>query len=375
MAALGVLCLAATAWGQMSPDEPPVQVEVAVKIIEFQTLKGVETGLSAYFAKLPKVTPFGQVRLSGNAITSADLTFPTPTAAGITVFLDRIMLSDGDVEVVLQALVDENRAFILSRPHALVPVGSDIPTVVKTTQAIPYENTVVIGSTVVQTTTFEETGVLFTVKALEVVDDDGDWRTRNDTYIRLDVKAEVKEEGQRIVVALDSQLAGGSNFSLARNAITVPEFISRSIQTQVWVREGQVLMLGGLYRNSENRRSSTAPWLSQAEDAAVGALEQIVPGNVLASPLSATLGSRSVNEQRRELVFLIRSKVWRPAFTLIDDLGFHQEEPPKEPRTPADVITGVLEGLSEIPRGLIGGLTGTSRDKDVVRDNLGGIEP
>jgi hypothetical protein len=374
MGALAALCFAAAAWPQMSPDEPPVQVEVAVKIIEFQTTKGVETGLSAYFAKLPRVTPFGQVRLSGNAITSADLTFPT-AAAGITVFLDRIMLSDGDIEVVLQALVDENRAFILSRPHALVPVGSDIPTIVKTTQEIPYENTVVIGSTVVQTTTFEETGVTFTVKALDVIDDDGDWRTRNDTYIRLDVNAEVKEEGQRIVVALDAQLAGGSNFSLARNAITVPEFISRSIQTQVWVREGQVLMLGGLYRNSENRRMSTAPWLSQAEDAAVGALERIVPGNVLPSPLSATLGNRSVNEQRRELVFLIRSKVWRPAFTLIDDLGFQEREEPREPKTPVDVITGVLEGLSEIPRGLVEGISGAPREKDAVKDNLGGIEP
>ena len=330
-----------------SSAQKPEQVVVSVKIIEFQTSKGVETGLSAYFTKISRAQPFGEVSTSGSLINTFDLTFPTSTAAGITVFLDRLSLNQGEIEIVLQALVDENRAFILSRPHTMVVVGETIPSVVKTTQLIPYENTVVVGSTAVQITKFEETGVILEVTVPSIIDDDGDWNTRDDTYIRLDVEVTVKEEGQRIVVTLDDLLAGGGDQTLARNAITVPEFISRSIKTHVWVRDGQVLMLGGLYRNTESRSISTLPWLNQAEDLAVGFVENVVSGNLAASPLSAVLGSRNTEKGRRELVFLIKAEVWRPAYTIPDTLGFDErlEAAPRKP--PSDVIREVPDASQD----------------------------
>lgn len=321
--------------------QKPEAVIVSVKIIEFQTTKGVETGLSAYFSKVSRAQPFGEVSTSGSLVNTADITFPASTAAGITVFLDRISLNQGEIEIVLQALVDENRAFILSRPHAMVVVGETIPTIIKTAQQISYESTVVVGSTAVQVTNFEDTGVILTLTVPSVIDDDGDWNTRDDTYIQLDVEATVKEVGQSIVVTLNNQLAGGGDNTLARNAITVPEFISRSIKTHVWVRDGQVLMLGGLYRNTESKSISTLPWLTQAEDVAVGFVENIVSGNFAASPLSATVGSRNTEKSRRELVFLIKSEIWRPAFTIPDTLGFEERLDAARRKPPADVIRRV----------------------------------
>lgn len=335
-ALLLALFAASSAWTQK-----PLQVIVSVKIIEFQTTKGVETGLSAYFTKVSRAQPFGQVSTSGSAINTADLTFPTSTAAGISVFLDRISLNEGEIEILLQALVDENRAFILSRPHAMIMVGEKTPTIVQTTQEIPYESTVVVGNTAVQVTKFEPTGVTLHITVPDIIDDDGDWKTRDDTYVQLDVKASVQEEGQRIVIALDDQLAGGGEDNPAQNLITVPEFISRSIDTHVWVRDGQVLMLGGLYRNTESRNISTLPWLTQAEDMAVGFVENVISGTLASSPLSATIGSRDTEEGRRELVFLIKAEAWRPAFTIVDMLGFEEGLDAQPQRPPADLIRTV----------------------------------
>ena len=332
------------------PPKLPVQVEVSVKIIEFQVTKGLETGLSAYFANLTRSQLFGRAVEGGAALNTVDLTFPTSTAAGITVFLDQLRLNEGEIDVVIQALVDENRAVIVSEPTALVKIGDPIPTIVKTTQKVPYENAQVVGYTVAQITSFEETGVTFSVNAAQVIDDDGDWspRSRHDTFVRLDVRASVREEGGRLVVALDDKAGTGDN----KNAITVPEFISRSIDTHVWLRDGQVLMLGGLFRNSENTTISTAPWASQGEDLVQGTIDRFIPGTSIGNPISTSLGNKQKNELRRELVFLIKAKIWDPNLSITGDFGLSDEDEEKPKSSPADVINSLLEGISGIPRGL-----------------------
>lgn len=352
------------------------QVNVAVKIVEFQTGKGVETGFSAYFLQRDKPRPYGRVSSGNGSITSADITFPTRTSAGITVFLDRLTSQYGDFEVVLQGLVDANRAFILSRPKALVPVGSAVDTIIETTQEIPYENTIVVGATITQITSFRSTGVSLKVKALRIVDDDGDIKTTHDTFIQLSIDTEVNEEGQRITVALDDLVAGAASpFDSTSNAIVVPEFISRSIQTTVWIQHGQVLVLGGLYRNTKNKNLATLPWLTQTEDFITGAVQRVAPFAPTINPISMGIGNNSTEEGRRELVFLLRAERWRPAFTVADQFGFTEdyEEEVKEKLTPGDVIGGVIEGIGAIPKGVASGLDEISGSKkDDVADSLGG---
>jgi hypothetical protein len=315
---------AAPASAEKPPEQrPPQQVIVSVKIIEFQATKGVETGLSAYYAKATRTDPGGAVLVNGNAINNVDLTFPTSTTSGITIFLDQITMHEGDIEIVLQALVDENKASILSRPTAIVPINSSRPTVVKTVNLIPYENTQVVGSTAVQITSFETTGVELQVEAKHIHDEDEDYSTTQDTYVQLNLTCSVQEEGQRIVVALDDQLA---NSSSNQNAIQVSEFIDRSITTRVWVKNDQVLMFGGLYRNSESTSLSTTPWLNQKEQIAANTLGNLVPGNRITGPLSTTIGNRAKSESRRELVFLVKTEIWYDSYALDAGLGFEDPE-------------------------------------------------
>jgi len=350
------------------------QVNVAVKIVEFQTTKGIDTGLSAYFKQRNDPRPYGRVSSGSGNVTTADLTFPITTNQGVTVFLDRIIGRYGEFELVLQGLVEQNRAFILSRPKAMVPVGEPIPTKVETVQEIPYENTVVVGATAVQTTNFRETGVSLEVVALEVVDDDGDPRTMDDIYIKLALTASVKELGQRITVALDDAVVDRTGpFTTASNAISVPEFISREIQTTIWVRHGQVLILGGLYRNTKSKNLATLPWITQGQDFFNSLIGRVLPfdgGNV---PVTSALGSNRSSEGRRELVFIVKTELWRPSFTVASEFGFGDEDEVSQERkrlSPGDVITGVLGSISEVPQGIAAGLSG-EQDKG-VSSSLGG---
>ncbi|MFO7775703.1 MAG: hypothetical protein R6W89_07900 [Candidatus Hydrogenedentota bacterium] len=184
--------LAAVPAVAQSPTQAPEQVNVTAKIIEFQSTKGVETGLSAYFRHQDAGEPVGRVSGTEGIIESADITFPARDAA-ITVFLDRLTTHYGNIEMVLQALVDENRAFILARPRAMVRVGAENPTEVKTVRQVPYENTVVVGNTPVQVTDFRDTGVTLNISVPEVINDGDNWMSRDDTYIKLNVTADVKE--------------------------------------------------------------------------------------------------------------------------------------------------------------------------------------
>lgn len=355
-----------TAVGQ-TLNQAPEQVDVSVKIVEFQTTKTIETGFSAYFAREVVQRPYGRVTSGSGNIVSADLTFPTAGTPTVTAFLDRIALSDGDIEMVLQALVEENRAFILSRPKALVMMGQT--TKLGTTQKIPYEATKVVGTTAIQVTEFRDTGVSLEILLNGVIDDDGNWDTKQDTYIDITIDASVSEEGQQFVIALDDN-ATSTNFNQSQNAIRAPEFITRRLKTQTWVRDGQVLVLGGLFRRSKQKSLRTAPWLPQAEDAAIGLAENLVPGNFLASPVSATIGNRSSNEGYRELVFIIKADVWRPslsAYDFFDGDDENDDEKPKRP-SPTDIITEILE----IPKGIAEGITGTEpAPTDDIQRNLG----
>jgi hypothetical protein len=358
VALLGWWTVAASAQDPAAVQEgAPKQISVSVKIIEFQTEKGIETGLSAYFKNRNQERTYGKV---SSGISAADLTFPASTDLGLSVFLDRIAMNEGDIEILLQALVRENRANIFSKPKAMVMVSDPVGTTIGTTVQIPYEQTAVVGSTAVQATEFQDTGVGMTIKAPHVIDDDGDWRTTNDTYIMLDVDMKVTEEGGRFTVALDDN----------GRQIDAPEFVDRSIKTKVWVRHGQILILGGLFRSAVTRSLDTVPWLTRAEDMAVGLAERLVPGNFLASPISSTIGNRAVGEGRRELVFIIKAESWRPAFVIRDEHGFDDAAEEEEAVTPTDVIQDVLEDISEIPAGIAEGITGVEGG-DAVDDELG----
>ncbi|MDZ4861705.1 MAG: hypothetical protein SGI88_22250 [Candidatus Hydrogenedentes bacterium] len=345
--------------------DAPKQANISVKVVEFQATKGVETGLSAFYARRNNSKPFGRVSDGEGAISTADLTFPLLAEGSITVFLDRLRLADGDLELMLQALVTENRAFILDRPRAMVPVRGTVPTTIETVEENPYESPTVVGTTVVAATEFRKTGVIMTVQIIDVIDDDGSWETTEDTYFCLLLRSEVKELGEEIVVAEQDRLVGASR-------ITAPTFVSRSIDTQVWVRHGQVLVLGGLFRNRKLKTIETVPGLSKLEDMTIGLAERIIPGNVLGSPATSTFSSKANEEQRRELVFFIKAEGWRPSYTVSEEVeGPIDDEKRRGRLRPTDIIGNVIGGITSIPEGIAEGIVGEI-EEDGIESELRG---
>jgi hypothetical protein len=325
----------------------PKMVDVKVKIVEFQATKGVETGVNAFFARRNRYRAYNRLTSGRGAITSADLTFPIENSA-ITVFLDQIRMSEGDLEIVLQGLVNESLALILSRPRAKVMVRQAVPMIVTTVKDNPFEEPLSVGNNLVTITRFKKTGVTLNIGVPDLTDDDGDWATTDDSYVRLDITAQVDELGGEVDI---------------QTGFTAPSYTNRMIKTTVWVRHGQMLILGGLYRNRKAKEVASVPWLNQGEKVAVGAAERVVPGNVLVSPLSSTLGSRRTTEERRELVFFIKTETWRPAYTVFPDEsafdGFEEEEIDAG-RTPTDYITNVGKKVIDAPKAAVERVSGES---------------
>ncbi len=324
----------------------PKMVDVKVKIVEFQVTKGVETGFNVFYARRNRFRLYNRLSSGRGAITSADLTFPIENSA-ITVFLDQIRLSEGDLEFVLQGLVNDSLALILSRPRAKVMVRQAVPMIVKTIKDNPYEEPLSVGNNLVTVTKFQKTGVELNIGVPDLTDDDGNWATTHDSYVRLDIMAKVDELGGEVDI---------------QTGFTAPSYTNRMIKTTVWVRHGQMLILGGLYRNRKAKESATVPWLNQGEKVAVGAAERVVPGNVLVSPLSSTLGSRRTTTERRELVFFIKTETWRPAYTVADDLfgGGFEEEDADAKQTPGDYVTHVGKKVINAPKRAVEKVSGES---------------
>ena len=365
VAALMLVVLASPAFGgegEAAPPPPdpnmPTQVKVSVKIVEFQITRGLETGLSAYFARRQERRLFNRLPFESSHLNTADLTFPMTNPA-ITVFLDRINMSEGDLEVVLQALASESRATILSRPRALVKVQEPTRTIVKTVTENPYENLVVVGQTTVTTTDFKNTGVTLAVSVPELTDDDSDWYTQEDSYIKLFINADVNELGSDIDV---------------QTGITAPSFSNRMIETTVWARHGQMLILGGLYRNQKNKQLTTVPWLSQAENVAMGTAEQLVPGNITASPLSSSVGNRRNSDERRELVFFIKTETWLPTYVILDEHQFDFEEDIEVKPSPVEIVKEKAKQAVNYPLDVIERVSGESLTSELGSELDGGAE-
>lgn len=359
---LGLLLAAEWASAQM-----PQEVKVSVKFIEFQSSKTGDMGLSAYFRRRSE-TAWGKTT-TPSGITTADVTFPKSNTLGINVFFDKLMGHYGDFELVLQGLVDQGRAFVLAKPQILVKVGAAAPSVIETTNAVPYEETKVVGYTPQQVTSFTDTGVKFTANVVAVQDDDGKPDTKENNFIQLKISAAVSEEGPRIPIGLDARLT-----SEAGNFLRVPQFYSRSIETTVWVREEQVLILGGLYFNRKSKDISTLPGLIQGEDYINATVQRFSPIKLPEIPLSSTLGKDKTDVQRRELVFALRADLWKPTQLVPKVEGIEGapggEEAEKKKVRPADVITGVLQGIGGLPENVVQEISGEKKKED-VSESLG----
>lgn len=145
--------------------------------------------------------------------------------------------ADFELDAYLQFLKQEGVVDILSQPSVVTRNG--VAAIVDASESIPFlePNAVNVAAAVSYKVTYKEIGVKLNVIPFLVGRD----------TLHLVITAEVSRLGRDFVIGLDT----------ANNTITVPSTTRRSASTEVLVRNGQTVVIGGLKlletRNEESK--------------------------------------------------------------------------------------------------------------------------
>jgi type II secretory pathway component GspD/PulD (secretin) len=132
------------------------QATVETLVLEYSSDTLFDLGISGIYKRFDA----GAGSTGPGILSLADLAFPSLNSSGLGLgmFLDKIAIGEGEFEFLIQALEQDERIEILSRPRVLLEKGQT-QAVVQTVERVPYETTKVVGTTTVQITEFKDTGV------------------------------------------------------------------------------------------------------------------------------------------------------------------------------------------------------------------------
>jgi general secretion pathway protein D len=210
-------------------DVRPLQVLIEVVIAEVRRNSSLSLGLSS---------ALDSTRLHGRGAT---LSAGNPGLGGLHGFVLRAMGVGGDVSVnlTLEAAASHGDATIVSRPvvlaanneNAEVLVGDQVP-FVQLQRTLPTDNGV--RDQIVQ---YKDVGTHLNVRP--TISADGD--------VMLEVTQEINDV----------------NAGTTLNGVDAPVISTRSLQTQLLVRDGQTAVLGGLARRRRDSTRGGVPYLSR----------------------------------------------------------------------------------------------------------------
>lgn len=163
--------------------------------------------------------------ISGNTYTFGTLNFQSLTAAL------GLLRSKTNTKIV-----SNPRIVVLNNQTAKVQVGSQIP--------IPsFERNETTGSFVVSGFTYRDIGVVLNVTP----------HINQSREILVDVKPEISSRGTDVSFASTGSTSG----------FQAPSFNTTVAQTQLLIRDGETIAIGGLMREAESEQSSQVPGLSK----------------------------------------------------------------------------------------------------------------
>ena len=161
---------------------------------------------------------------------------------GVDLVFDRVRIGSTILDARLQALISEGKARLLANPKIVTINGMEARFVAG--DQIPYQTTKLAGRDIVYTTEFRDTGVVLQVTPT----------IQEDEYILLKVEPEVTGLTDRQDVIL-----GGATQDVFRASL--PVFSTRKIQTNVLVKSGDTLVMGGLYQTNTTEEIEKVPLL------------------------------------------------------------------------------------------------------------------
>ena len=281
-------------------DIMPLQVLIDATILEVQLSGALQYGLQWYFSHDLSST-VGSAGFLGTTLSA------TAAAAGGFTYI--IQNSAKNLQIQLDALASSGKSKVLSSPSLMVlnnqkasiKVGNQVP--ILTGQALNTSgNSNLLGTQSIQ---YKDIGV------------------------KLQVRPRVNAGGlvsMELAQAVDDEVNGGSP---SPSGIQSPTFTQRTIESQVAVRSGETLVLGGLIKEGTNYTKagipllSELPWLGSLFGSTVQSTvrDELV---VLLTPrvVENSISSRQItNEYRRRLGGLYEQKPPSPASAIMEQGG------------------------------------------------------
>jgi len=249
-------------------DKMAIQVQIEAKFVEVRSglLRdiGVEWGSGANgavpgaaknigFTQKSKLYAAGGQQVSGTVdplsfapASGVSLASTTPFNGGLSMAFQK--LTDYQFEVLLHLLQEDTSFKLLSSPQIMTMNNQDAVIMVGTKYPIiSTEYTPAAGDTPARNTTtltrYEDVGIK--LKVLPQVCDDG--------YINLIVHPSVKE--------LAGFQSGGDTVGGAFSSVKYPVVNAREAETQIMIKNGQTIVIGGMMRDANSTTQIKVPFL------------------------------------------------------------------------------------------------------------------
>jgi type II secretory pathway component GspD/PulD (secretin) len=280
-------------------DRPIPQVYVEARVVEITHDSNFELGFDVSFDKAP--TGDDTFFRSGTGVFNPD-SFLQSLLPGTRPFqgstLKFGLTGDdakkyGSLDYAIRALQERGNAEILSEPSIIATQG-ELASII-TGQQTPVQSGEIQGTLSIVRTTFVDTGIRLDITPLLIGKD----------FVKLDVRPSVTQVTSFIVIA-----AGG---------ITSPIISKREANSIVSMRDGQMLVIGGLYSTNKIREYRQVPFLGD------------IPG------LGYFFRSNRERDVKSELIFFIRPHIiheWQEAAVLIPP-GERERKGNAETKAPA----------------------------------------
>jgi len=234
----------------------PFQVMIEAAITEVSLTDNLRYGVQWNFQQ-------GQ---SNFAMTEGTDANPTRVFPGFSYFFS----NNNDISATLNALEKRTNIKVISAPKLLVlnnqtaalQVGDQVPITTQTAVGVQTSSSAVVNSV-----EYRDTGVILKVTP----------RVNSSGLVLLDIAQEVSDVSPNQTSNIDS-----------------PTISTRRISTSIAVQDGQVIALGGLFKNSKSFGKNGLPFLSRLP----------VVGGLL-------FGNSTNTQQRTELLVILKAHVLR----------------------------------------------------------------
>jgi general secretion pathway protein D len=241
-------------------DKPVPQVLINGLVAEVNVTNGLNFGtqfsvLNQRTRLVPSGTVTGSISSTGQvtAATGSATVTPFGSAGGSQFGINNTIaaneangnpsgfvfgVTEANINATVQALASSNRADVLSAPYILASANQEAAVVVGQEVPIITNSTITTQGTVVNTPSYQQVGVI-----LEVTP----YVNPNGT-VTLQVSPQV------------SQLEAGTGVTVSPG-VTAPIFDIQQAQTQVTVKDGQTIMIGGMIQNQKSKIVNKIPLL------------------------------------------------------------------------------------------------------------------